>query len=348
MPFPDPNPYRILVVRPRGVGDTALVVPALRNLRAAFPKARIDVLVSPHAGDVLGLCPYLDELIYWRRPDRVTTKPGVHTGLRATARWLRHRRYDRAYHLRQASSTALLLLLAGIPHRVGFGTEFGRLLMHRSARPRRNRHEVERILDVLRADDIPIGSTHNEGWTDPETDRLVSRHLPQVNRLRVLLCARSNAPQRNWQPDRFAALADWLIREHSADIYVCDSPGNASHYARIRSALLPTSFGHWHDWSSSLTLRGSLSLISRMHLAIGVDTGSLHLAAAFHVPVITLTLPVYTSRYHPWDTPFKQVVASPGAPRPHLGSIEVTAVQAAVDALAPTFSAPLSSVRLFG
>ena len=302
MTYPDSTPCRILAVRPRGVGDTVLIVPALRNLRAAFPRAQIDVLVSPHTGDVLGLCPYKDELIYWERHARATTKPGVHTGLLQTARWLRRRRYDRVYHFRQASSTALLLVLAGVPHRVGFGSEAGRFLMHRTARPPGGRHEVERLLDVLRADGIPIVATCNEGWTDPETDRYVTRNVPGGNRLRILLCARSNSPLRNWLPERFAALADWLIREHAADIFVCDSPASTSYYANIRHSLSPSSHSHWHDWSSSLTLQGSLSLISRMHLAIGVDTGSLHLAAAFHVPVISLTLPTYASRYHPWDT----------------------------------------------
>jgi ADP-heptose:LPS heptosyltransferase len=338
MSNPDLKPYRILVVRPRGIGDTVLVVPALRNLRLAFPKARIEVLVSPHAGDVLSLCPYQDELIFWERHSRPTTKPGVHTGLLATARWLRHRRYDRVYHLRQASSTALLLFLAGIPHRVGFGTEIGRLLMHRHARPPGDRHEVERLLDVLRADGIPIANTYNEAWTEPERDRVVTQHLPPGNRLRVLLCARSNSPLRNWPPERFATVVEWLIREYAAEIHVCDSPANAGHYEKIRRALSPSSSVHWHDWSSALTLRGSFSLICRMHLALGVDTGALHLAAASHVPVISLTLPAYASRYHPWTKHYKQVVAGAGESRPHLDQIDVAAVQAAIDGLAPVFT----------
>ena len=345
MPNPDPKPSRILVVRPRGVGDTVLAVPALRNLRAAFPEARIDVLVRPQAGDVLSRCPYQDELIYWERSARTIAKPGVHTGLIRTARWLRRRRYDRAYHLRQASSTALLLFLAGIPHRVGFGSEFGRFLMHRSARPSGNRHEVERVLDVLRADNVPIIDTHNEGWTDPETDRIVARNLPPGNRPRVLLCARSNSPLRNWRTDRFAVLVDWLMREYSADVFVCDSPANARYYDAIRSALPPTSAAHWHDWSSSLTLRGSLSLISRMNLAVGVDTGLLHLAAAFHVPVVSLTLPVFANRFHPWDTAYRQVLPGAGVDQSDLDRIDLAAVKAAVESMASLLAASSSFVR---
>ena len=64
----DAAPGRILVVRTRFVGDTVLAIPFLRNLRRAFPAARIDVLVEKASGSVLADCPYVDELI---------TAPGI-------------------------------------------------------------------------------------------------------------------------------------------------------------------------------------------------------------------------------------------------------------------------------
>ena len=58
MPWPDPRPLRILVIRYRFIGDTVLAIPTLRNLRQAFPHATIDVLGEPISGDTLALCPY--------------------------------------------------------------------------------------------------------------------------------------------------------------------------------------------------------------------------------------------------------------------------------------------------
>ena len=50
----------ILVIRYRFIGDTILMIPFLRNLRYAYPDAKIDVLVSPVSGELLegiGYCP---------------------------------------------------------------------------------------------------------------------------------------------------------------------------------------------------------------------------------------------------------------------------------------------------
>ena len=59
---------RILVVCTRYIGDTVLAIPFLRNLRRAFPAATIDVCAEGSARLVLADCPYVDELIAWRRP----------------------------------------------------------------------------------------------------------------------------------------------------------------------------------------------------------------------------------------------------------------------------------------
>ena len=60
---------RILVVCTRYIGDTALAIPFLRNLRAAFPDAVIDVCAEGGARAVQADCPYDDVFVAWRRAD---------------------------------------------------------------------------------------------------------------------------------------------------------------------------------------------------------------------------------------------------------------------------------------
>ena len=54
---------KILVMRYRFIGDTVLTVPFLRNLRKAYPAARIDLMLEPFSGQVLAGCPYVDRII---------------------------------------------------------------------------------------------------------------------------------------------------------------------------------------------------------------------------------------------------------------------------------------------
>jgi heptosyltransferase-2 len=339
MAWPDPRPVRILVIRYRFIGDTVLAIPALRNLRRAFPNATIDVLAEPVSGDTLALCPYKNELLYYAPRLKGERKRSAKfpTSLLAAATVLRSRRYDRCYILRRSFSSAILPLLAGIPHRVGFATDGRGWLLQRST-PYADKHEVECFLDILRADGIPVTDTYNENWTDPAADAKVAAGLPAGRRPRVFICAKSVFELKDWAPERFAQLITWLVNERDCEIHLCDSPGLAGYYDQIRDALPAPLARGMIDWSRQLSIRESNSLFKRMDLAIGIDTGLLHLAASFHVPVVALFGPLEPWRWHPWDT--KHTILRPAdvsGPRPLL-RVSVAEVQAAVESYLPTLA----------
>lgn len=315
--YPDPRPLRVLVIRYRFIGDTVLAIPALRNLRRAFPHAKIDVLAEPVSGDTLLHCPYKDEVIYFAPKSK--KRPSPHpTSLWQCARLLRARRYDRVYILRRSFSSAVLPLLAGIPHRVGFATQGRGFLLQRST-PYPDKHEVECFLDVLRADGIPILDTHNENWSDPVVDARVDAALAPDGRRRVFVCAKSVFPLKDWSPEGFAEVLGWLIAERNCAIHFCDSPGNRAYYDEILAGLPAEARAHCHDWSKELPIRDVNSLLRRMDLALGIDTGLLHIAASFHVPVVALFGPLDPARWHPWDTAHTIVrPADLSGPRPLL------------------------------
>ena len=54
---------RVLVVRRRYVGDTVLVEPLVRNLRAHWPAAWITVALDSPYVDVLAGSPHVDEVV---------------------------------------------------------------------------------------------------------------------------------------------------------------------------------------------------------------------------------------------------------------------------------------------
>ena len=290
---------RILVVRHRYLGDTVLSIPALRNLRKANPTAHIDVLVEPISGDVLKNCPYIDGLLYARMHKPKKPNPAVPVGLLAISRMLRTRKYDRAYVLRRAFSAALLPLLAGIPQRIGFSFG-GAWLLHSRSAPFRNRHEVECFLDVLGADGIDISDTKNENWTTPGEDALVASLLPQTGRRRAYLFAKSTVDWKDWSLENFAAVCTYLITKLGYEIHACDAPANAPYYAGIAALLPENCKAHFKDWSQRLSLVESGALIKTCTLALGVDTGLMHIAASFGVPVVALFGSPDPVRWHPW------------------------------------------------
>jgi heptosyltransferase-2 len=293
---------RILVIRYRFIGDTVLAIPFLRNLRAAFPHATIDVLAEPVSGDTLALCPYKDELLYYAPKFTGAKRRAARfpTSFLGAAWFLRRRRYDRCYVLRRSFSGAALPLLAGIPHRVGFATKGSRWLLQRRT-PYAHQHEVECFLDVLRADGVPVTDTGNENWTDPAADARIAAALPHRPRPQVFICAKSYYQPKEWTPERFARIVAWLVNERDCDVHFCDSPSVAGYYREIHAALPVPLAREWTDWSR-LSLTELNSLMRRMDLAFGIDTGLLHVAASFHVPVFCLFGSDEPFRWYPWDT----------------------------------------------
>lgn len=66
---PDADSVRsVLVIRPGGVASVVRAVPALRHVRAAYARARVDVVAEAPARELLDACPYVDRVIASEQP----------------------------------------------------------------------------------------------------------------------------------------------------------------------------------------------------------------------------------------------------------------------------------------
>jgi heptosyltransferase-2 len=307
---------RILVVCTRYIGDTVLAIPFLRNLRRAFPAATIDVCAEGGARAVLADCPYVDELVAWRRPTGRRSMARSLAAIRMQAAWLRSRGYDRAYLLKRSLSGALLATFAGIPHRVGFAAD-GRALLTTAIAPSRGRHQAARYLDLLRADGLPVDDGRNENWVTPTAAGRAAELLAPLpaGRPKVFLAVRSTAKEKHWPLDRWAMLITRLVHERRCEIVLCGGPGDLPTHDALHQAVGSAVAAHVHDLTAEVSLRETGGLLARMDLCIGVDTGLVHLAAAHDVPVVVLFGPTDPNRWSPW-TPRATVVRSARIRRP--------------------------------
>ena len=148
------NASKILVMRYRFIGDTVLTVPFLRNLRQAYPEARIDLMLEPFSGQVLTGCPYVDRIIPFEfktiHKYSASSQRGKLAGYLHYWKLLRQEGYDAVFALKRSLSSALLIRAAGIPRRIGFATEGRTLLLTDPVPYRQDQHEVQNFLDCLR------------------------------------------------------------------------------------------------------------------------------------------------------------------------------------------------------
>jgi heptosyltransferase-2 len=297
----EPVQERILVVCTRYIGDTVLAIPFLRNLRRAFPAARIDVCAEGAAREVLADCPYVDELIAWQRP---AGRRGLFRNLAALGRqaaWLTGRKYTRAYLLKRSLSAAALAWWAGIPRRIGLAGD-GRWLSTRVVTPTPGRHQAARYLDLLRADGLSLDDGRCENWSSPAARARAATLLERlpVGRQRVFLAPCSTAPERLWPVGRWAALVEWLVLERRAEVVLCGGSDDLAVHNELRCSLDAEVAAHLHDFTDLLSLREAGSVVAAMDGCVGVDTGLVHLAASHGVPVTVLFGPTDPHQWSPW------------------------------------------------
>src|SRR5262245_11616682 len=139
---------KILLIRPRMIGDVVFTTPAIRAIRRRFPEAWITYLVEPEAAPVVRTNPHINEVIVaqrrrgWRR-----LRDDV-----ALARRLRACRFDLVVDLHGGPRSSWFAWTTGAPQRIGYNVA-GRGWMYttRVHRPRelRARHSVQNQWDLL-------------------------------------------------------------------------------------------------------------------------------------------------------------------------------------------------------
>lgn len=302
----DPNgldeSQRILVVCTKYIGDTVLAIPFLRNLRQAFPGASIEVCAEGGARQVLAECPYVDRFVSWQRPPGKRTLASSLASIRSQAAWLASRRYARVYLLKRSLSAGLLAVLAGIPKRIGLAGD-GKIFHTQSVRVPRGRHQASRYLDLLRCEGIPVDDGHAENWTSPDARLHVASLLEALpaGRPRAFLAIRSTAEGKHWPADRWAALVEWLVERQGTEVILCGGRGDIPHHDALRAAVSSDVAPHVHDFTRDLSLREAGALVASVDACVGVDTGLMHMAASFGVPVAVLFGPTDPNQWSPWS-----------------------------------------------
>jgi heptosyltransferase-2 len=268
--------------------------PALRGLRLLFPSAEITLLAKPLAAELFIAYRGLDKVL-------VYDDKGAHAGL--TGKWdlakmVRRYRFDFAVLFQNAFEAAFLTWLAGIPRRYGYATD-GRMffLTDPVAVPDRGSltHQVAYYWNLLKplglAGEPPAPALSVSADEARALDeRLATAGIGSSDIVIGINPGSTYGGAKRWLPERFAEVAQRLVgrlrQDEGSEVAVMilgakgeESLGN-SIAARIgaRSAVL----------SGTTTIRELMAASKRCRLLLTNDTGPMHLAAAFGVPVVAV------------------------------------------------------------
>ncbi len=278
-----------MIVQTAFIGDVILATPLAEAAQQIFPGSRIDFMVIPAAANLLEKNSFVHQVL-------VFDKRGRQRGLAALwkmARRLKQERYDLALVPHRSLRSALLVWLAEIPQRVGFDRSAGAWLFTKRV-PYRQKHEVERNLDLLHALNgaIPIPPPKII-WDEADT-RIVDSFFDDniKGRWFCALAPGSVWATKRWPAERFAELARRLIAETGAQIYLIGGPSDVELCARLAREIGEACL----NTAGKLTLRQSADLIDRCQILASNDSAPTHLGVATRCKVVTIfgpTVPAF-------------------------------------------------------
>jgi heptosyltransferase-2 len=285
---------RILVRGPNWLGDAVMCEPALRGLRRLFPDAQIALLVKPAVADLFAGHPALTRVLTY-------DTRGRHAGL--SGKWalsgqLRRQGFDLAVLFQNAFEAAFLTFLAGVPRRYGYATDGRSLLLSDPvAVPDRRTlvHQVRYYWDLLR----PLGLTGDPPTPElvvfPEEEQAMAGRFAQGGLTATDVVVGINpgstyGEAKRWLPERFAEVTERLCRticesrEQQVSVVIFGAKGEERLGHEIAARLPSRSL----VLSGATTIRELMAAVKRCAMLLTNDTGPMHIASAFQVPVVAI------------------------------------------------------------
>lgn len=331
------TPQRVLVVRIDKVGDLVLATPAIRNLRDAWPAARLSVMASTENAAVVEGWAVVDELVQYDRAWSVSQKLRTLTALRS-------RRFDVVLVLSPTVESYMAAFLTGAAVRSGI--VYSRRVAARCLSPLLLSRASVMSIDEAIARGAPVPHEVTQSLAAVEALGIQPRNAPlelsvgESDRewAAALIAREASGPaclalhlSNGWfatggSGEDMRGLIDRLLAQLPIDsIVVTHGAADALAFERLRAtvALEPVCT---HDGAivhrtrdRRLVVVGGLpfarwaALLAQGRVVISRDTGALHVGAAMGRPVVAIyearTFRHCSQQWAPWMVPHRSLCA---------------------------------------
>ncbi|MBY6187927.1 glycosyltransferase family 9 protein [Marinobacter hydrocarbonoclasticus] len=273
-------PKQLCILRLSAIGDVCHAVAAVQAIQRRHPDTHITWVVGKIEAALLDGLPGVELVVFDKRK-------GL-KGYRELWHRLRHRHFDVLLHMQVALRASAASL--GIKARVKVGFDRARakegqwLFTNHRIAPQPQPHVLDGFMEFART----VGVTDTvPQWTMPLSDadlafarQRIPEHTPTV-----LICASASKTERNWLPERYAAVADHLVAK-GYQVLLCGGPAKQEH--ELASAILAAAATPLPNLVGQTSLKGLLALIQRADLVLAPDTGPAHMAVTQGTPVVAL------------------------------------------------------------
>ena len=293
------NPGNILVVRLGAMGDIIHVMPAVKNLRMAFPSARIAWLVEDKYKDLVEVLPDVNEVIafprrqwqsYIKHPQKYFK---LALEIRAFLKKIRKREYDVVFDFHGNLKSGLLTFMSNTKLRVGFSRgyckEFNFIFTnYRVTPPQKKMNRIEKYLSLLWGSGIEA-EYQRPVFSISESDRIYINNFIQqnnINQKRIAIIHPGTSlfgKFKRWPAENYATLADLLIQKFGYAVIFTWGNNEYKIVTEITSLMQNKAI-----IACKTSIKQLIALLQRSHLFLGGDTGPTHLASCIGIPTVAI------------------------------------------------------------
>jgi heptosyltransferase-2 len=298
--------HRILVIQTAFIGDVILATAMLENLHAAYPSAKIDILVRQGADELFTDHPYINEVHVWNK------KKNKYQHLFQIIQTIRRIKYDVVINVQRYLATGIITVLSGAKKTIGFDKNPLSFLFS------------EVVAHQFGAAAQAAGGAVEAGARAAEQNSN-SASLHETSRNHALLASLTTAPVA--KPALYPSVANFApVQKWQGAPYICMSPGSvwetkkmpAKNWIDLINAV-PTNYTIYlmgapnektlcaeilngSSRGGVINIAGQLNLLEAAALIKGAslnyvnDSAPMHLASATGAPVAAIycsTIPAF-------------------------------------------------------
>ena len=276
------EPKKILIVLHGSIGDVTRALPLAKLLKNGFPRAFLAWSVEPAAYPLLEGNSSIDEIILFNRNQAWRSFAPFLTEIRA-------KRFDLVLDLQRHLKSGIISWASRARWRLGFhpddGKEgngfFNNLHIDRYGESIPKLDHYLKFVDFLGIRRAPL---EWEIALTPSEGAAVERHIGATVKPYAVLFVGTRWPSKQWFAKQIRECSDMLHAQYGLDVLLLGAAGDR---ALAIEAMAGAAFSAI-DLVGKTTLREAVGIIQRAKLAIGPDTGLMHIAAAVGTPVISL------------------------------------------------------------
>lgn len=283
---------KILVIHTAFIGDIVLTTPLIQKIKDIY-NAEIDFLTLPANKSIISNNPNIREILLY---DKKGKDKGI-SGFLKILKVLKQKKYDMAIIPHRFIRSIALAKFSGIKKIIGFDVATGSWLLNKKVHYDMNKHEVERLLDLVdySGERVPVRiypskkdkqkideilKEKNYYENDKVLNKLELENDKTIRNKLIVIAPGSQRPEKMWEIEKYDEVVEKLAENKNNLIAI--TGGNAEKSLEMKSIKNENVI----DLRGEISLLEFSALLEKSNVVVSNDSSPVHIACGFEKPFI--------------------------------------------------------------